>query len=84
MNKNLKPYFYCYLLERFAVNKLRGRKMNKTYRSDNCFYLRFSRSFTKRDKYACSALYHSYSLNRDYRIFYKNLKGKRLAIYFIR
>lgn len=56
--------------------------MNKAYRSDNCFYLRSSRSFTKRDKYAYRALCHNYSL--DYRIHFKNLKGKRLAVFKVR
>ena len=86
MNKNLKPYFYCYLLERFTVDKLRGRKMNKTYRSDNCFYLRSSRSFTFRDKYACRALNHNHNNNLiiDYRIFFKNSKKKRMAVYKVK
>ena len=43
------------------------------------FYWRFSRSYTKRDKFACQALYHNYSL--DYRIYPKNLKRKRFVIY---
>ena len=52
--------------------------MNKIYIKEY-FYLRFSRSFTKRDKYACKALYHVY--NPDYRIQAKNLKGKRMAVF---
>ncbi len=52
--------------------------MNKIYIKEY-FYLRFSRSFTKRDKYALKAIYHVY--NPDYRIHEKNLKGKRLAVY---
>lgn len=52
--------------------------MNKIY-LEEYLYLRFSRSFTKRDKYACKALYHIY--NPDYWIIHKKSKGKRLVIY---
>lgn len=86
MNKNLKPCFYCYLLERLAVNKLRGKKMNGRYKHKAGFYLILSRSFTKRDKYACSALNHNHNNNLiiDYRIFFKNSKKKRMAVYKVR
>ena len=55
--------------------------MNKIYIKEY-FYLRSSRSFTKRDKYAYIALCHNYSL--DYRIYAKNLKRKRFAIYKVK
>lgn len=83
MNKNLKPCFYCYLLERLAVNKLRGKKMNNRYRHKAGFYLFLSRTFTKRDKYACKAFDDDvgrYERN-DYRIFYKNSNHRRMVVY---
>ena len=55
--------------------------MNKIYRKE-CFYWRSSRSFTKRDKYAYIAICHNYSL--DYRIFFKNFKKKRMAVYKVK
>ena len=52
--------------------------MNKILVKKYSFW-RFSRTYKKRDKYACMALYHDY--DPDYRIYPKNLKRKRFAIY---
>lgn len=51
--------------------------MNKIYKKEY-HYLRLYRTFTKRDKYACMALYHNY--NSSYYINFKNLKGKRMVL----
>ena len=66
--------------------------MNKAYRDEYPFYLRSSRSFTFRDKFACKAFnhqknYHKNNLKRilSYKIYFKNSKKKkRMAIYKVR
>ncbi len=55
--------------------------MNNRYKHKAGFYLILSRTFTKRDKYACKAFDDDTGRYErgDYRIFYKNSNHRRMG-----